>query len=194
MTHYRKLTGTRCYLSPPDETDAQIIQAWDNDLEVLLGASMNGISTPASSLYLTPNQPSKLLEHMMMIVDLKTDGSIGWCSLFVQVPTNRRASLGIIIGEKQYWGQGYGAEAITLLLDYGFNIMNLNSVELGVYSFNRQAIRCYEKVGFKRIGISRQVRIVAGIAYDAVFMDILASELGESAVRKVIQQKTGDTT
>ena len=194
MTHHRRLSGAKCYLSPPSEADAQRIKAWDNDLEVLLGASMNGITTPASSLYLTPGDPHKLLEHMLMIVDLETDTPIGWCALFAQVPTNRRASLGIIIGEKTYWGRGYGTEAVHLLLDYGFNVLNLNSVELGVYAFNRRAIRCYEKVGFKRIGIHREARIVAGIHHDTVSMDILASELGESAVAKAIAQEKGEET
>lgn len=194
MTHHRRLCGTKCYLSPHDETDAQRIQTWDNDLEVLLGASMNGISTPASSLYLTPSQPSKLLEHMLMIVDLETDTPIGWCGLFLQIPTNRRASLGIIIGEKAYWGRGYGTEAVNLMLDYGFSILNLNSVELGVYSFNQRAVRCYEKAGFKRIGIHRQARIVAGKTYDTVSMDILASEFGESAIKEAIRQQKGEPT
>lgn len=188
MPHHRRLCGTKCYLSPSDETDAQKIQAWENDLEVLLGASMDGISTPASSLYRTPNEPSRMLDHMMMIVDLETDTPIGWCALFPQIPANRRAILGIMIGEKSYWGQGYGTEAVNLILDYGFNVLNVNSVELGVYAFNQRAIRCYEKVGFKRIGNHRQARIVAGIAHDTISMDILASEFGESAIAMTIQQ------
>ena len=188
MTHYRRMCGEMCYLSPPDESDAERIKAWDNDLEVLLGASMDGFSTPASARYRTPGQLPKMLDHMMMIVDLETDTPIGWCALFYQIPTNRRASLGIIIGERSYWGSGYGEEATRLILDYGFNVLNLNSVELGVYAFNVRAIRCYEKVGFRRIGVRRQARIVAGVPYDTISMDILASEFGESAIPRAIKQ------
>ena len=188
MAHFRRLCGEKCYLSPPDDSDAERIRAWDNDLEVLLAASMDGISTPASALYTSPDQRSKLLDHMMMIVDLETDAPIGWCALFYRIPANRRAHLGIIIGEKSSWGQGYGEEAIRLMLEYGFGVLNLNSVELGVYAFNRRAIRCYEKVGFRKIGRHREARLVAGVAHDTISMDILASEFGESAVSTVIAQ------
>lgn len=188
MTHFRRVCGEKCYLSPPDESDANRINAWDNDLEVLLGASMDGISTPASARYRTPDQLPKMLDHMMMIVDLETDTPIGWCALFYRVPANRRAMLGIIIGEKSYWGRGYGEEAVRLTLDYGFNVLNLNSVELGVYAFNLRAIRCYEKVGFRRIGVHRQARILAGVPHDTISMDILASEFGESAIPEAIKQ------
>jgi len=188
MGHFQRMCGEKCYLSPPDDSDSERIKTWDNDLEVLLGASMDGVSTPASALHRTPGQAAKLLDHMMMIVDLETDTPIGWCALFYQIPANRHALLGIIIGDKSYWGRGYGEEAVRLILDYGFNVLNLNSVELGVYAFNRRAIRCYEKVGFRRIGVLRQARIVAGGAYDTILMDILASEFGESSVSGIIKQ------
>lgn len=188
MTHYRRLEGTICYLSPPADGDGLLIQKWDNDLGVLLGATMNGFSTPASTLYQQPGKPSKLLEHMLMIVDRETDTPIGWSSLFCQAPENRRASLGIIIGERAYWGRGYGTEATRMMLDYGFNVLNLHSVELGVYAFNRRAIRCYEKVGFTRTGVRRESRILAGEKHDTLIMDILASEFEGSIVREAIKQ------
>jgi len=74
------------------------------------------------------------------------------------------------------------------MLDYGFSVLNLNSVELGVYAFNLRAIRCYEKVGFKRAGVRREARIIAGVPHDTIVMDILASEFGESVVSKAIAQ------
>ena len=75
------------------------------------------------------------------------------------------------------WGCGYGTEALTLLLDYGFNILSLRSVMLGVFSFNEQAIECYRKVGFREIGRRRQCRLVGGGQWhDGVLMDILSEE------------------
>ena len=64
----------------------------------------------------------------------------------------RKAELGIFVGEKEYWGKGYGTEATELLLDFAFNILNLNSIMLIVNSFNERAIKSYEKCGFKLIG------------------------------------------
>jgi RimJ/RimL family protein N-acetyltransferase len=45
-----------------------------------------------------------------------------------------------------------------------------------VFAFNERAIHCYQKVGFREIGRRRQARIIGGIKYDAVLMDILAEE------------------
>jgi len=84
--------------------------------------------------------------------------------------------LGIVIGEKDCWGKGYGQDAVRLLLDYAFNLLNLNSIMLGTFSFNERAIACYKKVGFREIGRRRQARIIGAKRFDAILMDILAEE------------------
>ena len=91
--------------------------------------------------------------------------------------------LGIVIGEKAWWNRGNGQRAIELLLDYGFNLLNLNSIMLGVIAFNERAIRCYRKVGFREIGRRRQARVINGKKYDVILMDILAEEFTSSYVK-----------
>ena len=71
---------------------------------------------------------------------------------------------------------GYGTESLRLLLDYGFNYLNLNNIHLGVKAFNERAIACYKKVGFKEYGRRREAYFLNGKYYDDVFMDILARE------------------
>ena len=60
---------------------------------------------------------------------------------------NRRAEFGIGIGEPDYRNKGYGTETTRLVLDYAFNVVGLHSVMLGVFEFNRRAVRAYEKAG-----------------------------------------------
>jgi len=187
VTHYRRLAGAKCYLSPRSESDVELFKKWDNDLEVILPASMNGYNTPATLAYEDPARAKEMLKHLFVIVDSQTEQPIGWCSLFFRMPENRHAMLAIMIGEKEYWGRGYGQEAVTLLLDYGFNILNMNSIELGVYAFNERAIRCYEKIGFQRIGIQRESRIIGGAKHDTVLMDMLASEFESPVVKASIR-------
>ncbi len=67
------------------------------------------------------------------------------------------AFVGISIGNPADWGQGYGSEAMRLILNYGFYVMNLNHISLTVFEYNRRAIRSYEKVGFKHEGDSTAV-------------------------------------
>ena len=70
-----------------------------------------------------------------------------------------------------------------MLLDYGFNLLHLNNIMLGMFSFNERALACYRRVGFKEIGRRRQARIIGGKKYDLVLMDMLADEWPDKAER-----------
>ncbi|MBC7262948.1 MAG: GNAT family N-acetyltransferase [Chloroflexi bacterium] len=93
---------------------------------------------------------------------------------------NRSATLGIIIGEKDYWGQGYGSDAIRTLLSVAFEEMNLNRVELVAFDFNARAIRCYEKCGFTVEGREREVLFREGKYHDQLRMSILQREFSRA--------------
>jgi len=129
--------------------------------------------------------------YVFGILDLATEALIGRSVLFNVNPVDRRAMFGILIGEKEFWGRGYGQEATRLTLDYAFNLLNLNSVALGVFAFNQRAIRAYRRVGFKEIGIQRQFRIIAGKKYDLLWMDILAEEFEPGAVHHCMAATLG---
>lgn len=62
------------------------------------------------------------------------------------------ATLGIIIGERSHWNRGYGPEAMTALLDYGFRQLGLDRIRLTVYADNPRALAAYLKVGFHETG------------------------------------------
>jgi len=62
-------------------------------------------------------------------------------------------------------------------LDYGFKALNLHNIQLKTYSFNKRAIKCYEKVGFKMVGSRREALLRNGERHDIIVMDILAAEL-----------------
>ena len=177
MPHYKKLVGQKCYLSPCAPEDAEKWAAWENDLEVTL---------PLGDEAYTPSSPERARdiiadalkrgEHVFSIIDLGTEEAIGRGMLFNVDLVNRAAMLGIVIGEKGCWGQGYGADATRLLLEYAFNLLNLNSVMLGVFAFNERAIALYRGAGFREIGRRRQARIIGGRKHDVILMDILAEE------------------
>ncbi len=187
MTYYKKLVGSRCYLSPCSPSDALKWAEWFNDLQVTLPLGDEAyIPSSVESEEETIREIARNKQHVFSLVDLETDTTIGRCLLFNVDQVNRSAMLGIAIGEKTRWGQGYGQEAIGLLLDYGFNLLNLNSIMLGTFSFNQRAIHCYRKVGFKEIGRRREARIIGNRKYDALFMDILAEEYRSVYVSRLI--------
>jgi len=177
MPYYKKLMGERCYLSPCSQEDAALWAKWMNDLTVTL--PLGDEAYLPFGLAKAEEDVRSIIQHgdhVFTIVNLADETAIGRCLLFNQDVVNHSAMLGIFIGEKQCWNKGYGQEALNLLLDYAFNLLNLHSVMLGVFSFNQRAIQLYRKVGFREIGNRREARIVAGKKYDVVLMDILEDE------------------
>ena len=88
----------------------------------------------------------------------------------------RAAEVGIFIGEKRFWSQGYGTEAMRLALKHGFETLNLNRIMLDVYETNPRAIRSYEKAGFVYEGRKRQGMFKDGRYFDILVMSVLREE------------------
>ena len=96
---------------------------------------------------------------------------------------NRTGILGIFIGQEEARNKGYGKETVKLLLDFGFNYLNLHSIELKVMSFNKRAIKCYEKCGFKEVGRRREAYFLNGKYHDVIEMDIIRREFKENIIK-----------
>lgn len=84
--------------------------------------------------------------------------------------------MGIVIGDKNLWGHGYGNEATKLILEYGFKHLKLHRIQLMVLDFNKRAQHLYKKLGFVVEGIQREARLVNGEWHDVILMGILEKE------------------
>jgi len=71
---------------------------------------------------------------------------------------------------KNYWGKGYGTDAMKVLMKFIFEDMNMNKIRLSVFSFNERAKRCYEKCGFQVEGILKKEIFKEGKYYDEIIM------------------------
>jgi len=107
---------------------------------------------------------------------LEDDRLLGDIELSVINWGSREAFVGIGIGEREYWGKGYGTDAMRLILRYAFTELNLRRVSLTVFEFNARAIRSYEKAGFRMEGCQRQVMQREGRRWDIFYMGILQEE------------------
>jgi RimJ/RimL family protein N-acetyltransferase len=110
---------------------------------------------------------------------------IGQTDLFDIDWRSRAAMFGILIGEAEGRGQGYGTEATRLMLDYAFATLGLHSVALTVYEFNLAGLRAYARAGFRECGRRRQCRWLGGRLWDEVYMDCLASEFTSPLLAQV---------
>jgi RimJ/RimL family protein N-acetyltransferase len=90
--------------------------------------------------------------------------------------THRDAWVGIGIGEREYWNQGYGTDAMHVILRVAFDELNLHRVSLTVFEYNPRAIRSYEKAGFVVEGRFRQFMRRDGRRWDLIFMGILKED------------------
>ncbi len=90
--------------------------------------------------------------------------------------TDRNAEIGIFIGEKQFWNQGFGTEAMRLMLQHGFGSLNFERIYLCVYETNPRGMRSYEKNGFKEEGRLRKHHFLEGRYVDVILMGILKDE------------------
>lgn len=98
---------------------------------------------------------------------------IGHCALFHFDEVAHTCELGITIGDQAYWGQGYGTDAIRLLVNYAFRLRNLHKVWLTVLGSNARAIAAYQKCGFAEEGRLRQQVWSNGAYVDLVYMGVL---------------------
>lgn len=101
---------------------------------------------------------------------------IGGCGINEIDWKNSIATIGIMIGDKDYWSRGYGTDAMKLLIKFIFEQMNINKVKLNVYSFNERAIKCYLKTGFTQEGVLREELFRDGKYHDIIIMGILKNE------------------
>lgn len=106
------------------------------------------------------------------IEDIETGKYIGGCGIQSVDWLARVAIVGIMIGNKDYWGKGYGTDAMKVLIDFIFNDMNINKIRLQTFSFNERAIKSYEKCGFKVEGVLKNEIFKEGKYYDEIIMSI----------------------
>ena len=140
--YFKKLIGKKCYLSPIDVNDAEKFTEWLNDMEILVNLQLYGgvISLENERTFLSDLSKS----HNYSIIDLETNELIGNCGFLDIDHINQTSEVGIFIGNKKYWNKGFGTEALSLLVDYGFKALNFHNIMLRTYEFNKGGIRCYE--------------------------------------------------
>ena len=138
----------------PDK-DAEIIARWSRDTEYhRLGDDDAAYpkSTRQVRDWLAHDNDRRFRFAIRTLCDNRLIGDIGaWLASWAHA----EAWVGIGIGDRNYWGNGYGTDAMCLMLQFAFAELNLQRVSLGVYAYNSRAIRSYEKAGFRHEGLVR---------------------------------------
>lgn len=173
------IQGERVRLRAIERSDLPRFVAWLNDPEVLHGLTLYVPMSLAQEETWFENNLKRPAVEQPLVIEIQSPAGwlpVGNAGLHQIDWPNRAAEVGIFIGEKQFWNQGYGREALRLLLEYGFNTVNLHRICLRVYADNPRAIRSYERVGFVHEGRLRQAHYRRGGYIDVLLMSLLRPE------------------
>lgn len=174
-----KLIRLRAYR----ENDIQRAFEFMNDYEVIRNTApgaIRAITLEEEREFIMSARIKSDLGYDFAIEDIQTGEYIGGCGVKNTNLKERTCELGILIGDKNYWGKGYGTDAIKVLLKVIFGELNFRKVKLGVYDFNKRAISCYEKNGFKIEGVLKEELYREGKYHDVILMAIFKKDYYEN--------------
>ncbi|MGW2103964.1 GNAT family N-acetyltransferase [Streptomyces olivaceoviridis] len=162
--------------------DAEHHVRWRNDPEVVRWAAggdplFGPVTAEAIRLGFDTMLRLNPRESAVFTVEDLADGTvIGMADYRDLDPYAGVATLGVTIGEREFWGRGHGRDALRLLVDHLFGAYGLNRLELDTWSGNERAVRAFTKLGFREEGRRRSAVLVEGERYDRVLFGMLREE------------------
>ncbi len=181
------IIGKRVRLRAIERSDLPRFVQWLNDPEVLQGLMLHVPMSLAQEENWFENTLKRDPVETPLAMEVDTPegwvhiGNIGFHDINWQ---ERAAEVGIFIGDKRYWSQGYGREAMRLMLKYGFETVNLHRIYLRVFESNPRAIRSYERAGFVHEGRERESHFYGGRYIDTLLMSVIWPEWDELKQRE----------
>jgi len=175
------LEGERVLLCPLDRDDASLYQRWLNRREVTDFLMLFGPITLEQELaHLDQRLRGDPEKDMVIGIRLRESGRlIGNIGLYHINFRDGHAEMGIFIGDEENMSQGYGTEAMRLLIRYAFDVLNMRKIRLSTYDFNLRAQKAYRKIGFKEVGRLRENKYKRGRYADELIMEVFRSEFIE---------------
>ena len=186
MSARNQMTGERVKLTSIREADIDEIVTWDEDTEFMRNL-LSGPAYPRPEVLQREWWSERLKkqdQYHFAIRLIEDDRIIGTFHIEEIEWTNQAGWFSIGLGGTGTRGQGYGAEALKLGLDFAFNSLNLHRLALGVFAFNEPAIRLYKRLGFTHEGTQREYLNRDGQRHDMLMFGMLAREFRKQETGK----------
>lgn len=170
----------RLILKPLSAKDIDFVMAWVNDPEVIKNFQNfdKKISRAEESSFIKKLISSKN-DRTFSIFKKDNKEYVGQISINQISWQNKLGRLSIFIS-RQHWGQGYGQEAIPLILKIAFNKLKLNKIWLIVYAENKKGLHLYRKIGFKKEGLLEEEYFWKGKYHDMARMSLLRKDFSKN--------------
>lgn len=172
----KAMASNRICLRPLRNEDRDLLYQWISDRELFI------LKAPYHPILETDHdQWTESMIHKrsdlvpFVIEDQTTQEAIGTCQLLNINWRHRSAELQIRIGSTRHRNRGLGADAVKLLVNFGFKDLNLHRIYLHVSATNQRAIRAYMKCGFQQDGLLRDAALIDGKWVDVFVMALLES-------------------
>lgn len=151
------LKGEQIYLRALEQKDLDFLYALENDTDVW---EVSGTVTPYSKdvlqLYLdSAHRDIYDVKQLRLVICSQEHLALGLIDVFDFEPNHKRAGIGIIILDKNQRNKGVGAEAITLLCNYLFEVLGLRQVYANILEENAPSLHLFKKLGFQEIGMKK---------------------------------------
>jgi diamine N-acetyltransferase len=184
------IVGERIALGPMRHELIPLYQRWINDFEVTrtLLFPMRPMSVEGEENWYRSAAAGPDTLITFTVYERATLRPIGTTELRDIDHRLRRANFGIVLGEKDCWGKGYGTETARLVLDYGFTALGLHNIMLTTRAFNERGIGAYRRAEFKECGRRREAHWLGGRAFDVVYMDCLATEFESPVLHRFLPE------
>jgi len=163
-------------LRPLEFADIDALYRWHTDTELAMWA---GWERPSSRARYQRKYERRITEPEddLIMLGVTLEGQlVGYVQLALIDRIERRAAVGIVIGEKALWGRGVGAKALRILLDYAFTDLCLERIFAEVYGFNVRSQRLMTRVGFQSEGVLRKHEMHMGQRQDMYVYGMLRDE------------------
>jgi len=175
------LKGKKVILRPVKRADLPYFLKWFNDPEVIqyLSSFYLPMTEMAEEKYIEDvgtTRASTSASFVIEAIDGETTKPIGNVGLHNINTKDHGASFGIAVGDKEYWSKGYGTEAARLIIDYGFQQLNLHRISSSAIAFNERSIRMHKNLGFVEEGRMREAIFKNGQYHDQIGFGLLRSE------------------
>lgn len=179
-----QLVGELIHLRALEPSDINRLYFWENDSSIW---SVSGTLVPFSRFVLEEfvkevHQDIYTSKQLRLMIDLKyfdeadedeTSRSIGCVDLFEFDPKNRRAGVGIMIANKADRGRGYATEALHLIIDYAFEVLDVHQIYSNVRIDNENSLALFKKAGFEITGLKQDWIYEQGKFYDEYIMQLV---------------------